>query len=1306
MRELLVSELTKEVLGPRNGSNETLDYTRSTDYTSPLNEYISGVLAPQMPDIRRDIEGESEMMRGESQVYEDEAGEPDIQTPPLLSPALDPKSRPTSMGMSFLLHATKAPEFDVCITWAKYEAIATRNWQRRPRLCIQTLRLEKDGDFWFDSRAQQTEQHDAEASFHVRIRPRQKNLYFVTLYFVNRIMFSPRNPDDLPSTEQHIFQPQMRVKCHDGTRVIPQQAKMLDSQQDNELNFLYRYRRVLGRGHLCSVVWAEIDPERPYDGNLQIPSARFSPPFTWTDGVLLPETERTRFTAPDIRTEFIPIYNIPSADHNWPTQYGRSPQLSADVLAEAWESNELRNMLKPLSEGYSRWIDELSHEMTTLSDQERTVAARAVQLCQDTLRRIDSGIELLATDEDARLAFCFANKALDIQHRWDPKNSRREGLVWRPFQLAFVLLTLESITNPQSAERDVCDLMWIPTGAGKTEAYFAIAAYTIAHRRRRAHRRTDGDRTGAGVSVITRYTLRLLTIQQFRRALATVTACEYLRTEGPSATHGWRPRNCSVDDDCIWGTVPFGLGLWVGIGVTPNKLLDGYDGNRPIHGALSILAGHRGEGEPAQILNCPACDTILSVSQRGLHVGRHLIHLVVRTASSGRLSSSDVDRLQGTYNAISLRSANIMPHRRANYYTLTLEIETDRILSASDVDSLWKALIQSPVLAGVELVPARASRPGYFIMWYTTARGHREQYDFSVYCPNPRCPLIKPWCGGAPSGLTQERNPATPGMNPLLCDGNTPIDMPEPFLGDTPQISDRTPIPVFTVDEQLYRRLPSMIVATVDKFARLPFEARASGFFGNVDHHHCMAGYYRVNGPAWKQTQIRNGHPIPGPSIQVCRLDPPDIVLQDELHLIEGPLGSLVGIYETGVAFLGQESTGRPLKYIASTATVRRAEEHVQSIFARRLQTFPPAGLTADNRFFVRESELHPLSSMNPGRLYMGICAPGRGPLTPLRNIWARLLQTAWENRSQPNVDTFWTLTGYFNARRELAGARPLYRQDIRQRLEFISGGNPRQISDDSCQELSSRTEPTALPSVLDLLETRYPHAQDALFTTSMFGTGVDIPRIGLMVVHGQPKTTSTYIQSTGRVGRTSGALVVTFLRASRPRDLNHYEFFCGYHRQLHKYVEPLTAYPFAPGVVERAGGPVTVLLLRHMRNTSAPWHLNDSAPLMGSQRVRAGEVDVAVSALHSRATNQPGPRTAAAMNIRQSLESGLDLWRNIALLPENASLVFYEYAMSASPEHPVVLGDSRHQYSTLSVVYRNTPQSLRDVEETAAFET
>ena len=222
-----------------------------------------------------------------------------------------------------------------------------------------------------------------------------------------------------------------------------------------------------------------------------------------------------------------------------------------------------------------------------------------------------------------------------------------------------------------------------------------------------------------------------------------------------------------------------------------------------------------------------------------------------------------------------------------------------------------------------------------------------------------------------------------------------------------------------------------------------------------------------------------------------------------------------------------------------------------------------------------------------------------------------------------------------------------------------------------------------------------------------MFGTGVDIPRIGLMVVHGQPKTTSAYIQSTGRVGRSRGALVVVFLRATRPRDLNHYEFFCGYHRQLHRYVEPPTVYPFAPNVAEIALGPVLVFILRNMRNVTLRWGDKDSAKEMPTYRFNAKELKMISNYVSQRINQQPPARRVLSNVIQDRINFLLDRWSSVATRYPN--LVYSETVLWGTPSRSVVLGDPVHQHAKLTgqleVVYENTPQSLREVEETIAFE-
>jgi len=406
-------------------------------------------------------------------------------------------------------------------------------------------------------------------------------------------------------------------------------------------------------------------------------------------------------------------------------------------------------------------------------------------------------------------------------------------------------------------------------------------------------------------------------------------------------------------------------------------------------------------------------------------------------------------------------------------------------------------------------------------------------------------------------------------------------------------------------------------------------------------------------------------------------------------------------------------------KYIASTATVRQAEAQVQSLFNRTLTQFPPSAISADERFFATGNESHPLDTSRPGRLYTAICAPGKGAQTPIVRIWSALLQGSYDlSRIVPQdaIDPFWTLVGYFNATRELAGALSLYRQDIPERIESKAGTNARPLDETHRMELSSRASSMNLPALLQKLDLSMPGAQDAVFATSMFGTGVDIDRLSLMVVHGQPKTTSSYIQATGRVGRKVCGLIVSFFRASRPRDLDHYEFFTGYHRALYRYVEPVTVAPFSPRARERSLGPLAVVLLRQARFLNGipvndQWRIQQrTGSTFNSQAYRMAnarfdpEVMAIPELFELRANGQPISRRPAPGSTSIETASELDRWRTIAALHQNPDqFVYNEPAMLRQPQRHVVLGDAQHR-GRLEEAFENAPQSLREVEETTGF--
>ncbi|MBU7017613.1 MAG: helicase, partial [Theionarchaea archaeon] len=556
MREIFLTELAAEVLGPREGINEIIS-------SSPLNEYITGVLAPIAGKAAPDIDSEAEIPLEDTQVYGEEAEEDAV---PFFSPALDPKKRPPSMGISFMVKSVTKPRVKVCLTWSRYmmeNKEGNAIWMREPRFSIQDLDINQTQTILLGSDGKNTTQDQAEISLHVITHPEDSSHWFVSLYLVNRIPVPQENiKNDRITAEYYIFQPQIRLSCSEGTQVIPGR-KIFQAGKDKELEFLYRDRSVLARGHMCSAMWKEIDPERiPVSVEVDFPECLRKIPFSWCDGELLDENERELFCPADLRTEFVPVYAVLGADFRWPAEYGAAPDFRADVLAETWDPDKLKSNLSLLADGYERWIERMEELIDSTPEQYKEIAQNMIKKCYLILKRIKNGINILYVDENARIAFCFANKAIDLQHRW----MYDEGLGWYPFQLAFILMAVEPTVNPSSEHRKTCDLLWIPTGGGKTEAYLAITAFTIGYRRRRSQIKGIHDRTGVGISVLTRYTLRLLTIQQFRRTLALVTACEYLRVHNIQNGNqvGWRPESCRISDNFLWGSAQFTAGMWVG----------------------------------------------------------------------------------------------------------------------------------------------------------------------------------------------------------------------------------------------------------------------------------------------------------------------------------------------------------------------------------------------------------------------------------------------------------------------------------------------------------------------------------------------------------------------------------------------------------------------------------------------------------------------------------------------------------------------------------------------------------------------
>jgi hypothetical protein len=583
------------------------------------------------------------------------------------------------------------------------------------------------------------------------------------------------------------------------------------------------------------------------------------------------------------------------------------------------------------------------------------------------------------------------------------------------------------MVSEKAGQAQVADLLFFPTGGGKTEAYLGLAAWTIAHRRL-----TNGGLLGAGVSVLMRYTLRLLTLDQLSRAAGVVCALELMRGEP-----AWQE-----EGKLLLGDWPIEIGLWVGSAASPNRL--GKTGDGRDDTAVARVRRHRryGREAPAPLKACPWCST---------------------------------------------------PFGRDSFACL----------------------------------PSDAA---------------------------PRNMVIR--CANASCDFTRNR-----------------------------------PLPVLTVDEAIYRRLPAFMIATVDKFAGLPWLGEAGAFFGHVDRSDEW-GFYGADSPGAGK-RLWNGH----------TLSPPDLIIQDELHLISGPLGTVAALYEVALDHLASRTWMdhriRP-KVVASTATVRRASVQVQALFDRaETAIFPPPGPDRRDSFFAVTVP----PEVKPARLYVGLASPGRGPkLIFLRVLTTLLAAARAEAERGGDADAYETALCYFNALRELGGARRIVEDEVRARLASYGTERRRLDPPDAPfadrhlrepMELTSRVSTDKVAEAKERLSLTCagPNGVDVALATNMISVGLDIGRLGLMLVQGQPKTAAEYIQATSRVGRRERqpGLVLAILNAHKPRDRLHHEGFRQFHACFYRAVEATSVTPWASRALDRALAAVVVALGRHLEPGLVP---------------------------------------------------------------------------------------------------------------------
>ncbi len=836
--------------------------------------------------------------------------------------------------------------------------------------------------------------------------------------------------------------------------------------------------------------------------------------------------------------------------------------LSMDELAALGDRSQLRPAVGALVTAYRAWLT--TQAATPLDTATRKdTAASLLDAGRRACDRIEAGIVLLETDPLAFDAFRTANLGMASaawQRNRKALEAKREVPTWRPFQLAFLLMNIAAQVDATHRDRDVVDLIFFPTGGGKTEAYLGLAAFTLLIRRLR----TLGP-ASAGVTVLMRYTLRLLTLDQLERAATLICALELLRRAEPEK----------------YGTHRFSIGLWVGKAATPNRFGTEKDRDESTarNRTLAFAKDPTASPSPIPIDKCPWC---------------------------GDAFNNDTFKL--------------MPDSR------------------------------TPV-------------------------------QLRVRCTSPKCAFRS--TKGFPEGL-----------------------------------------PVVGVDDEIYRELPCFLIATVDKFAALPWVGKTGLLLGKNVTHHNEYGFY---GPG----------PLP-PTAKALPtpLLPPDLIIQDELHLISGPLGTMVGLYETAIDHLTTRRVNgariRP-KIVASTATVRRARPQIRALFGRtEVDVFPPPGPNRRTSFFAEtvptpsplSPERDPKTTAN-ARLYIAIAAPGRSQKVLLMRTYIVLLAAAKKafDADPKLADPYMTLVGYFNSLRELGGSQRIVEDEVRQRLTRIRlrhrvGETSAYLADRKidfeCVELTSRRSTDAVKEAKARLDEDFldhhgagkkKHAPvDVALASNMISVGVDIQRLGLMVVCGQPKTNAEYIQATSRVGRDDKrpGLVVTLLNVHKPRDRSHYEHFATFHESFYRGVEATSVTPFSPRAIDRGLAGVVLALARLHDARLTPADGAEEITTVRGDLGFIGDVLASRAEAHRESHADDDPIDEVKAALRSRIDSLLDSWACVARNdPSKDGLAYQKFEEGQASKRPLLhmpldadlIGADAHERKFVA------NRSMRDVE-------
>jgi hypothetical protein len=831
--------------------------------------------------------------------------------------------------------------------------------------------------------------------FHLKLYSNYPDKYYIKAVIENRVKI-PKDKFSLSKEKVNqvsCFQTEIKIETEKLLPFRDYKSHLYKTDEDRMLDYLYREKLAFGIGHNTACTWE----------NAQSPN-----------------------TPQWIQSNFLPDYDVKNQSSETDKIKGEILNIKNLSIYNSDKNGIIEN-LKKVAGAYKNWIN---NELESANGNE--LGQNNISKCELIHSRISNGINILEKNEKALRAFQLANTAIYLQMFQTAQHfgSKKEGFEvwerneilqhqfidyanlpfpsnripeWRPFQLAFILQCLASFVDENSSEKELIDLLYFPTGGGKTEAYLAVSAFLIFWRRLEYPTSYDG------VNIIIRYTLRLLSAQQFERASKMILACEFIRSNHKDL-----------------GDKKITIGFWVGKQTIPNSLADAQ--NKLQSTQQKLNQGNTFVVNPFQLSNCQWCNTKI-------------------------------------------------------------------ISKLSEKDTAYQI-------------------------------GHRIDRHLKSHCLNEACHF-------------SEQNGG---------------------------------LPIVLIDDDIYSKPPTILFATVDKFAAVAWRGEATNLF-NYNHNR-----------------------------------KPELIIQDELHLLNGTLGSLVGLFENALL----EICNHP-KIIASTATVKNVDKQILGLYGREARVYPQYATNSDDTFFSKVID-------ESKRKYIGVLPTGKTTVITNLQLLASLLFARleiWKKSSEKaDADSFWTLLSYFKSLKEIgrfsnkinSELKPIIKQlQVRYLIDdFNSANNYNKLSYRNI-ELTSRIPNEKIKKNLDKLDIQFNgdlkehKAYDLVLATNMISVGLDVGRLGVMIMNGMPPNTAEYIQASSRVARKNEGVVFTLYDPFNSRDLSFYEDFVQFHKTFYKQVEPLSVTPFAENALDKM---LFTLILAYFRHTTQ-YTSNDAANAIIDDRVK-----------------------------------------------------------------------------------------------------